>query len=109
MSASADALSERPVHRIAILEPLSVFVMIMAYIWELRFSHHSAWLLILALMGISHLARRERATALGFRSGNLRECLAEFAPALGLLALAMVGVGILLQTTRAIEFPQGAA
>jgi membrane protease YdiL (CAAX protease family) len=93
----------------SILEPLSVFAMIMAYIWELRSSHHGAWLLILALMVLSHWARQEPAAALGFRSGNLRECLMEFAPALGLLALAMLGGGILLQTTRPIEFPRGAA
>lgn len=91
------------------LEPLSVFAMIMAYIWELRFSHHGAWLPILALMALSHLARHERAAALGFRSGNLGACLAEFAPVLTLLALAMLAGGILLQTTRPIEFPQGAA
>src|SRR5580693_9094121 len=102
-------MSAVAVRRMSILEPLSVFAMIMAYIWELRSSHHGVWILILALMALSHFARRERAAALGFRSGNLRECLAEFAPALGLLALAMLGGGILLQTTRAIEFPRGAA
>ncbi len=60
-------------------------------------------------MVISHLARSERATALGFRSGNLGHCLAEFAPVLGLIALVMLAGGILLQTTRPMEFPRGAA
>jgi membrane protease YdiL (CAAX protease family) len=101
-------MSASAARRVAIVEPLSVFVMIMAYIWELRFSHHGVWLFILALMVLSHLARRERASALGFRSGNLRQCLGEFAPVLGLLALFMLGCGILLQTTRPIEFQQGA-
>jgi len=94
---------------IAILEPLSVFVLIMAYIWDLRFSHHGVWLGILSLMIVSHLARRERAQSLGFRADNLRHCLSEFAPLLGLLALAMLAGGILLETTRSIEFPKGAA
>ncbi|HTX36640.1 MAG TPA: CPBP family glutamic-type intramembrane protease [Bryobacteraceae bacterium] len=102
-------MSASATRRVAILEPLSIFAIIMAYIWELRFSHHGVWLGILAVMAGSHLVRREHATALGFRSTNLRQCLAEFAPALGLLALAMLGAGILLQTTRSIEFPQGAA
>jgi membrane protease YdiL (CAAX protease family) len=102
-------MSASAARRVAILEPLSVFAMIMAYIWQLRFSHHGLWLGILALMGLSHVARRERADTLGFRSANLRACLAEFAPCLGLLALTMLGVGILLQTTRSIEFRQGVA
>jgi len=95
--------------RVAIVEPLSIFAMIMAYIWEFRFSHHGVWLGILALMACSHLVRRERAASLGFRSANLRQCLAEFAPVLGLLSLGMLAAGILLQTTRSIRFPQGAA
>lgn len=102
-------MSASATRRVAILEPLSIFAIIMAYIWELRFSHHGVWLGILAVMAGSHLVRREHATVLGFRSTNLRQCLAEFAPVLGLLALAMLGAGILLQTTRSIEFPQGAA
>lgn len=101
-------MSASTARRMTILEPLAVFVMIMAYIWDLRYSHGRVWLLILALMVVSHLARRERAAALGFRSGNLRECLRDFAPALGLLALAMLGCGILLQTTRTLAPRQGA-
>ena len=95
--------------RLAILEPLAVFAMIMAYIWELRFSHHGVWIWILGLMALSHLARRERAATLGFRWANLRPCLAEFAPVLGFLALFMLAAGILLQTTRAIRILPGAA
>ncbi len=95
--------------RLALLEPFSIFAMIMAYIWDLRFTHPTVWLWILALILLSHLVRRERATALGFHSSNLRQCLAEFAPVLGLLALTMLAAGILLQTTRSIEFPQAAA
>jgi membrane protease YdiL (CAAX protease family) len=107
LRASASPRQKAPL--LPLLEPLSIFAMIMAYIWDLRSTHHGAWLWILALMAISHLARRERPTALGFRSADLRQCLAEFAPALGLIALAMLAAGILLQTTRSIEFPQGAA
>jgi membrane protease YdiL (CAAX protease family) len=92
--------------KIAILEPVSVFVMIMAYIWSLRYSHRLLWLGILALMVLSHLAHRERARGLGFDATNFRECLREFGPALGFLGLALFGCGTLLHTTRPIRFEE---
>ncbi len=92
--------------RFAILEPVSVFAMIMAYIWELRYSHHGLWLGILALILLSHIAHRERAVTLGFRAGGLRDCWHEFAPALAFFALLMFASGLLLQTTRPIRFDQ---
>jgi hypothetical protein len=88
--------------RIAILEPIAVFILIMAYIWSLRFSHRDVWLGILGLMLVSHLLRRERARMLGFDGAGLRECLREFAPVLGFLALALIGFGTVLRTTRPI-------
>ncbi|HUA63956.1 MAG TPA: CPBP family glutamic-type intramembrane protease [Verrucomicrobiae bacterium] len=96
-------MSVSTARRMAILEPLAVFALIMAYIWELRYSHQLAWIPILGMMVVSHLARKERAAALGFRSSNFRECLREFAPALGLIALTLLGSGILLQTTRSLD------
>jgi membrane protease YdiL (CAAX protease family) len=85
---------------IAILEPLTVFGLIMAYIWQLRYSYRGMWLGILAGVILSHIARREDAETLGFRKRNLRECLREFAPMLAFIALLMVACGLLLQTTR---------
>lgn len=101
-------MSAASVRRISILEPLAVFALIMAYIWDLRYSHGRTWLLILALMILSHLVRRERAAALGFRSSNLRQCFVEFAPAVGLLALGLLGGGILLQSLRSLDPMQSA-
>jgi hypothetical protein len=95
----------RPTARgIALLEPLTVFTLIMAYIWQLRYSHRGIWLGILAGVVLSHVARRERVEELGFRGRNLRECLREFAPALAFLGLAMVAAGMLAQTTRPLSF-----
>lgn len=91
----------------AILEPVTVFVMIMAYIWDLRYSHPRLWLGILALILASHWLHRERAENLGFRRRGLGECLREFAPALTFVSLALLGCGILLNTTRQIGFEQG--
>jgi membrane protease YdiL (CAAX protease family) len=90
----------------AIVEPVSVFALIMMYIWDLRYSHHSVWIGILALVLLSHWMHRERARNLGFRSDGLRECWVEFAPMLAFFALLMMGAGILLQTTRPIAFHQ---
>jgi membrane protease YdiL (CAAX protease family) len=81
----------------ALLEPVAVFLLIMAYIWDLRYSHRGMWVAILALMIVSHMARRERAAA-------WRDCWREFAPLVAFCTLAMYGAGVLLQTTRPIGF-----
>lgn len=89
---------------IAFLEPLTVFALIMAYIWQLRYSHKGVWMAILAGVILSHVVRKERAGELGFDRRNLRECLREYAPCLAFLALAAIATGMLFQTTRAIRF-----
>src|SRR5262249_7479041 len=94
----------RPAARgIAILEPLTVFSLIMAYIWQFRHSHRGLWVAILAGIILSHVARHEGAEALGFHRRNLLKCLREFAPALALFGLAMVAAGMLFQTTRPVK------
>ena len=88
----------------ALLEPLTVFSLIMAYIWQLRYSHRGLWLAILAGIILSHIARREDADSLGFHRRKLTECLREFAPALAFLGLCMIAGGMLFQTTRPLTF-----
>jgi hypothetical protein len=97
-------MSQATRRRIDVLEPLSIFALIMAYIWQLRYSHHGVWLLIMSFMVLSHVLRHENTEALGFHRRNLRECLGEFAPMLAFIGLAMFAAGILLQTTRPIRF-----
>src|SRR5271166_3979639 len=99
-------MSATTTRKLAFAEPISIFVLIMAYIWELRYSHHGAWLGILALMLLSHRIRGEHAATLGFHGRNLRDCLGEFAPVLAFVALAMLACGILLQTTRHLRSDQ---
>lgn len=90
--------------RLAILEPVSIFAMIMAYIWELRYSSRWLWLAILGMVLISHGIHGERAGQLGFNRNNFRRLLREYAPALVFLALIMMAGGMVLQTTRRIGF-----
>jgi membrane protease YdiL (CAAX protease family) len=95
------------IRKYAYLEPVSIFTLIMAYIWDLRYSHRGSWLAILGLMLLSHRLHREEAKTLGFQSLNFRRCAEDFAPALILLALLMLGGGFLLQSTRPIGFDRG--
>ena len=90
--------------RFAILEPVSIFAMIMAYIWELRFSDPWLFLAILAMVVSSHVVHGERAGELGFHRRHFRRLVREFAPALALLALILIAGGLLLGTTRRIGF-----
>jgi membrane protease YdiL (CAAX protease family) len=97
-------MSQVALRRINLLEPLAVFVLIMVYIWGLRFRYHEMWLFILAIVMLSHAIRRERPESLGFHTHNLRQCLDEFLPALVFMTLAMIGTGMLLEPGRHIRF-----
>lgn len=99
-------IRERP-QRPGIYEPLAVFVLIVLYIWWLRRAVPYAWAPLVCLVLASHRLRRERAAALGFRVEGLGPCAREVAPALILIALALLSAGILLGTTRPISFDQG--
>jgi membrane protease YdiL (CAAX protease family) len=88
---------------LAILEPLAVFGLIMAYIWALRAICPNFWMAILGLMLLSHLLRRETPGMLGFGTRNLRSPARELAPAVAFLVLLMASCGILLHTVRPVS------
>jgi membrane protease YdiL (CAAX protease family) len=90
--------------RRAILEPAGIFLLIMDYIWKVRYIYPLFALGILGLVVASHWVHRERAAALGFRSVNFRKCVEDFAPAVILLALLLLGTGDLLDSIRPIGF-----
>lgn len=90
----------------SVWEALLVFAIIMAYIWKLRFTHPLFWLPAVALILASHVARHERARALGFRAANFGNCVRRFGPAVIGLALLMLAAGLLLGTMRPIGFKQ---
>jgi membrane protease YdiL (CAAX protease family) len=91
-------------HTAVLLEPAGVYLLIMAYIWQLRFSHHDAWLPIVGWMVLSHRLHGEQALVLGFDLRGLRSCLADFAPSLAFLALALVAGGLLFRSIRPVHW-----
>jgi membrane protease YdiL (CAAX protease family) len=94
--------------KLAILEPIALFGLILAYIWRWRYHCPAAWVPILALPLASHWWRGESAAALGFRVCNLADCVRRFAPALALLSLALLASGLLLGTVRRIALDSAA-
>jgi membrane protease YdiL (CAAX protease family) len=92
------------VRKIAIFEPVVIFALIIAYIWELRYVYRSLWMAILAGMLLSHLFRRETPGKLGFSLRYLQDCVREWLPALTLLALTLLAGGLLANSIRAIGF-----
>jgi len=94
--------------KLAILEPIVLFGLILAYIWGLRYHFPAAWALILALPVLSHWWRGEGAAGLGFRVRGLADCVRRFAPALGFFSLALVASGLLLDTVRPVPLERAA-
>jgi hypothetical protein len=93
--------------KLIVVETTTGFASIMLYIWRLRFTAPRAWVFILGFFILSHILRGERTASLGLRWGNFRECLETMAPALLLLALSLMALGVLLQTIRPISVEYG--
>ena len=90
--------------KFALLEPLSLFGLIVAYIWKLGFVHPTCWIAIPALMIFSHLLRHESPRALGFQLHNLANTLNELGPMLILIALLLLSAGMVSRTLRQTGF-----
>lgn len=88
--------------KLAILEPIAIFGLIVAYIWGVRATYPNLWMAILGLMLLSHLLRGENPGMLGFCTHNLSDVMRELAPLLMFLALLMLACGILFRTIRPI-------
>jgi len=83
-------------------EALLVFAAIMVYIWRLRFTHPWFWLWVVGAILASHVVHRERAQSLGFRVGNFAHCVRTLGLPLFVLALVILGAGLLLGAVRPI-------
>jgi len=92
--------------KLALLEPVALFLSIMGYIWIWRRAHPYLWIAILGSLLLSHVLHRENSRQLGFGRDTLEECTHRFAPLLVILALAMFAGGLLLDTTRRIATDQ---
>jgi membrane protease YdiL (CAAX protease family) len=86
------------------MEPFLMFGLITAYIWKLRAIHPSLWIVIPALMFLSHIVHHETPRALGFRLHGLGSRLKQLAPVLALIAAALLSAGALFHTLRPIGF-----
>jgi hypothetical protein len=93
--------------KLIVAEVAAGFILIMLYIWRLRFIAPKFWIVILGLFILSHILRGERSAELGFRRTNFRECVDLLAPLLLLIALSLIACGVLLQTMRPIRLEYG--
>jgi hypothetical protein len=75
-SSELPADTSRPVNWLAGAEAVGMFVLIMAYIWWLRFRYPYAWALMLLMMFASHQYRRETLATLGFKWSHPAHALA---------------------------------
>ncbi len=91
--------------RLAILEPLVMFALIMAYIWKLRLIYPYTCIAIPAFMILSHFLRRENPETLGFTRQDLWSGLKQLTVPLILIALVLVSAGFEWRTFR----PMGVA
>lgn len=90
-----------------VAEAAVAFTAIMLYIWRLRFTMPRFWIVIVACLILSHCLRGERVRALGFHLNNFRECVEHLAPALLLMVISLLAMGVLLQTVRPISVEYG--
>ena len=93
--------SERP---LPLVEATAAFMLIMLYIWRLRYEWPSSWLLILGLILASHIFRKETLEALGFRGANLRRCFALYSPFLFFLSAALLAMGMVFHSIRQVTW-----
>jgi hypothetical protein len=89
--------------RLLWLEPVFVFLLIMAYIWRLRAVNDTWVYVIFMLVVLSHYCHGEKAGDLGFRSTNFGACMKTFLPALIFISMLLLSSGILLHTLRSLK------
>ena len=81
-----------------------MFVLIMAYIWWLRFRYPYAWVPMLLLIFASHQYRGETFATLGFKRGHPAHALARLSAYLAVLAFTLLILGFGFGSIRAVPF-----
>jgi hypothetical protein len=105
MSSSEPACeTARSVNWLAGAEAAGMFVLIMAYIWWLRFRYPYAWVPMLLLIFALHQYRGETFATLGFKRGHPAHALARLSAYLAVLAFTLLILGFGFGSIRAVPF-----
>jgi hypothetical protein len=89
--------------RLAAVEVLGVYTLLVLYIWRLHFLFSPLWVLLLAFVIATHVLRGETPRMLGFRLDTLWPCARAYAPFVLIVALLLLGLGISLHTMRDVS------
>lgn len=82
------------------LEAGTIFFLLLAYIWYFQARMHRSWMILLALVVLSHVVRRETPAALGLRRQGFRDCARRYALPVVVVAIAGTLTGFMLDTLR---------
>jgi len=89
--------------RFAALEAVGIFFLIELYIWRIRPVFSPFWIVILALIVISHAVRGENPGRLGFRLANFARAFGRCAPYVAGVVIVVIGLALAVRTVRAIS------
>ena len=82
------------------LEAGTVFLLLLSYIWYFQSRVHWSWVILLALVLLSHAVRGETPAHLGLRITGFRECARRFTIPVLIVAATGAIAGFALDTTR---------
>lgn len=85
------------------LEAGTVFLLLLSYIWYFQARIHWSWMILLAVVLLSHALRRESPAELGLRREGFVDCARRFALPVLVVAGAGVVVGFAFDTVRHVE------
>ena len=86
--------------KIHALEAGAVFFLLLAYIWYFQAIARSSWMILLALVVLSHVVRRESPSALGLRREGFIDCARRFAIPVVIVAAIGTALGFAFDTVR---------
>ena len=82
------------------LEAGTVFCLLLSYIWYFQARMHWSWMILLALVLLSHAVRGETPSDLGLRRAGFAECARRFTIPVLIVALVGGAAGFALDTVR---------
>jgi hypothetical protein len=91
-----------PIGVVNAFEAVTVFLLLLSYIWYFQARFHSSWIILLAMVILSHVVRGESPAALGLRTEGFVDCARRFAIPVLLVAAAGTILGFALDTVRQV-------